>query len=216
VKIKAKRLQLETGDELGVEWERWADGRAWRLKRKRDYGDVDPGVAMEAAVNAANRMGKAVRTVRDRYFPQKYFWVQFADGAVRAGEPCGLCGGRRLFRLHPHFLRCAQCGRMLLETDSDDEEDNARAAARLRNLTNVRLVLLERSGELDAYRGCAESDGQPVVVFADFRVEGGEPLGPEEAFERVAKLRIVPYDILSDLFDISALRNGSRDWDLAL
>lgn len=30
-------------DDLGADWERWADGRAFRLKRKRDFADVDPG-----------------------------------------------------------------------------------------------------------------------------------------------------------------------------
>src|SRR5439155_20421526 len=81
------------GDDLGADWERWADGRAHRLKRKRHFADVDPGLARDAAEAAAARMGKAVRTTRDKMMPEKYMWVQFADHCVGPGEPCP-CGIR--------------------------------------------------------------------------------------------------------------------------
>lgn len=214
MKFKVKKRRLEAGDELGVDWERFADGCAWRLKRKRDFADVDPTLAMEAAANAAERMGKAVQAVRDRHFPDRYIWVQFVDGRIRTGEPCA-CGSRRLLRVHPHFLRCPACGSTLLET-SAEEEYESRSAYRLRKLDDVHLMRLERSGDRDIYRGYAERDGQPVVVFAEFEVRGGEPLSREIAYERVVKVETLPFDGLSDLFDLSALRSGARDWDLVL
>jgi hypothetical protein len=216
MKFKVKKRQLEEGDELGVDWDRWADGRARRLKRKRDFGDVETSLAIEAATNAANRMGKALHAIRDRQLPEKYIWVQFADGRIQPGEPCS-CGSRRLYRLHPHFVRCSACRALLLWSSGDTEEYESRPAFRLTRLTGVHLARMERSGDRDLYRGYAEKDGTPVVVLAEFRVEGGEELSSEHAFERVEKVEFLPFDGLSDLFDLSALRGGGRsDWDLVL
>ena len=39
-----------------------------------------------AAENAAVKMGKVVRTVRDKMIPEKLIWIQFADGEVSAGR----------------------------------------------------------------------------------------------------------------------------------
>jgi hypothetical protein len=216
VKVKAKKRQLKAQDELGVDWERWADGRAWRLKRKRHFGDVDPSMAMEAAANAARRMGKAVQTTRDRMFPEKCIWVQFADGRIRTGDPCE-CGSRRLYRLHPNFLRCPQCHRFLLETEStDDDEFGSRASVRLKKMTGVHLARLERSGDNDLYRGFGEQDGQAVVVLAEFRAVEEEPVTPIDAYDRIVKLQWLPFDGFSDVFDVSALRGNAPEWDLVL
>ena len=216
MKVKAKRRLLEAQDELGVDWERWADGRAWRLKRNRHYGDVDPTMAMEAAANAARRMGKAVQTTRDRMFPEKAIWVQFADGRIRTGDPCE-CGSRRLYRLHPNFLRCPQCHKLLLESDStDDGEFGTRASFRLRKMTGVHLTRFERTGDNDLYRGFGESEGKPVVVLAEFRAAEQDPVTPVDAYDRIVKLQSLPFDGFSDLFDLSALRGDAPEWDLVL
>jgi DNA-directed RNA polymerase subunit RPC12/RpoP len=219
MKFRIAKRTLEAGDELGVDWERWANGQAWRLKRKRDFGDVDPSIAMEAAGNAADRMGKAVLSVRDRHFPKKYVWVQFADDRIRAGNPCP-CGSRRLLGLHPNFVRCPECGAMLLvQTSSGAEEYESRPAFRLGRLKGVHLAWLERVENRDVYRGYGDKEGAPVVVIAEFRVEGDgdEELSAEHAFERVEKVQVLPFDRLSDVFDVSALRNDARaDWDLVL
>jgi len=213
VKVKTKKRQLDVGDELGVDWERWADGRAHRLKRKRHFGDVEPRLAMEAAANAAQRMGKAVQAVRDRHFPDKAIWVQFADGRIKSGSPCA-CGSRKLYRLHPRFLRCPQCGSTLLETATDVDEFESQPALKLRRLTGVHLARMERQGDRDVYRGFAELDGQPLLLIAEFRVEGGDRITPDEAFQRIERLDRLPLERFSDLFDVSALRGGAPDWDL--
>ena len=101
-------------EDLGVDWSRWADGRAYRLKRKKDFPNVNPGHARTAAENAAVKMGKVVRTVRDKMIPEKLIWIQFADGEVSAGQPCPRCGSRKLLNLHADVVRCPQCNAQLL------------------------------------------------------------------------------------------------------
>ena len=213
MKVKAKKRQLEVGDELGVDWERWADGRPWRLKRNRHFGDVDPRLAIEAAANAARRMGKAVQAVRDRHFPDKAIWVQFADGRIATGSPCH-CGSRRLYRLHPRFLRCEACDSTLLEVANDVDEFEPQPAVKLRRLTGVHLAWLERTEDRDVYRGYGELDGTPLFLIAEFRVESGQPLNTEEAFRRIERLDRIPLERFSDLFEVSTLRGSAPEWDL--
>ena len=215
MKFKAKKRLLEAEDELGVDWERVADGRPWRLKRKKHFGDVDPGMAMEAATNAARRMGKAVQTTRDRQSPKKYCWVQFADGRIRLGDPCS-CGSRRFYRLHPHFLRCVECNRMLIQSDSPNDEYESRAAFKLRKLSGVCLSRIDPTEEHEIYRGYGEWEGQPMLVRAEFEPEDGKSVTAEDAYQRIAKVEWLPFDGLSDIFDISALRGDAPDWDLVL
>jgi hypothetical protein len=216
VKVKVKKRELEVGDELGVEWERWADGQAWRLKRKRDFGDVDPGLAIEAAKNAAARMGRGVKAIRDRQFPEKYVWVQFADGKLRAGEPCP-CGSRRLLRLHTHFVKCPECGLMHLQGQPGDaDETDSRPALRLRQVEDLHLARLGRWGDRDVYRGYGDKDAGPVFVLAEFRLDEADPeLTSENFLERADRVVIVPLEQLSDLFDVSAFSPGAgTKWDI--
>ena len=85
-------------EDLGVDWSRWADGRAYRLKRKKDFPNISPGHARTAAEHAAVKMGKVARTVRDKMIPEKLIWIQFADGEVGAGQPCPRCGTTLVLR----------------------------------------------------------------------------------------------------------------------
>src|SRR5437764_617 len=101
-------------EDLGVDWSRWDDGRAHRLKRRRDFPNVDPGHARKAAEFAAHGMGRAIRTTRDKRIPDKLIWIQFADGYIEAGAACPRCGSRRLLRLHADFIRCPSCKAQLL------------------------------------------------------------------------------------------------------
>jgi hypothetical protein len=217
MKFRVLKRTLDPGDDLGADWSRWANGQAWRLKRKRDYADVGPRVAMEAAGNAADRMGKVVLTVRDRYSPEKHIWVQFADDRIRPGSPCR-CGSRKLLALHPNFLRCPQCGSLLLKGGGDDDEYESRPAYRLRQLQGIHLAWRERIDDIDIYRGYADKEGTPMIVIARFRVIDHEQVTADKAFELVHRVEIVPYDRLSDLLDLSALKNETTPggWDLIL
>jgi len=210
------------GDDLGADWERWADGRAYRLKRKRHFADVDPGLARDAAEAAAARMGKAVRTTRDKMMPEKYMWVQFADHCVGPGEPCP-CGSRRLLRLHEYFAACPECQAQLLLSDVPQDADNGvtRAARTLGELTEVHLV---RAGpgqgrNLELYRGYGRQEGEPVFLLVDFRLKPDEELIEDEIFDRVVAVRVVPFSELSELLgvpslDLSSLWGGRPPkWD---
>ena len=115
-----RRKGLAEGDELGVEWEKYADGMPHRLKRKRDFPDMNPKSVSAAARNAAKRMDKAVQVFPDKMGKNrtKFLWVQFADYQLSMGEPCR-CGGRRLLRLHEYFARCDACNALILLASPD-------------------------------------------------------------------------------------------------
>ena len=176
-------------------------------------------------------MGKAVQAVKDKRFPEKYMWVQFADHEIGLGEPCP-CGSRRVLRLHTYFARCPQCHAQLLLSpasvalaDGDEDEhveDEAEApagsaAARLERLTDVHLSRIRRSGEREVYRGYGEHDGTLVLVIAEFDAAAHEPLEPEIALDRAAAVQVVPLNQLDDLLDPSSLvRRDESEWDLVL
>src|SRR5204863_6771235 len=104
-------------EDLGVDWSRWADGRAYRLKREKDFPNVSPGHARTAAEVAARKMGKVARTTRDKMIPEKLIWIQFADAEIGQGQPCPRCGSRKLLNLHADVVRCPQCKAQLLLTN---------------------------------------------------------------------------------------------------
>jgi hypothetical protein len=223
--VKKKRRRTPSpfavGDDLGVDWSRWADGRPFRLKRKRDYPDANPDAVRADVTEAARRMGKVVVAVRDRYVPHKYVWVQFADHKVATGNPCP-CGSERLLRVHANFLRCPQCNAQLLLSDEPDEEERkeSRAVRKLRELTEVHLERRGATGDLESYRGYAWNQGAPVLVWADFRRKPWEDrIDQKHVFDRVAALRTIPFAELTELFDadhpdVSSLWNGQEpEWD---
>ena len=210
---------------MGVDWERWADGRAFRLKRKRHFADVDPSHVATAATEVAAEMGKAVLTSRDRLVPDKYVWVQFADGQAGPGRPCPRCGSRQLLRLHANFLRCSQCHAQLLFTDEPEEEASkeTRAVSTLRALTDVHLSMRGEGStpKLVLYRGYARQGNELVLLLAEFvRGEEKDTVDDGEVFDRLRSLRVVPFTELADLFgtrslDESSLWGGRHPhWDL--
>lgn len=211
------KLRLPEGEDLGLDWDKWADGRAFRLKRKRDFpADLNPELARDAARYAAEKRGKVVRTITDRWFPKKYIWVQFADGEVEIGEPCP-CGSRRLLRLHQHFARCPECDRQLILTmpEDDGSKKEPRPVRVLRNLTDIHLIRRGRSGDNEVYRGYGTQAGIPVFLFVEFRAEPEESLDAEEVFTRAVSVQVVPFNEVEDLFDASSVSNED-DWDLVL
>lgn len=215
--------------ELGLPWERWADGLPHRLKRKRDFGDIHPELVRRAAKIAAKRMGKAVQAMPDKMIPEnanKYVWVQFADYEIRVGEPCK-CGGRRLLRVHPFFARCTQCGAQLLlappkrgagaegveSADNEDDEDRSEPGDLLRELSDIHLARLERVDDCEIYRGYGRLEDTPVLVIAHFRAAAGG-LEPEQAFDGVAAVQVLPLRQLAGLLDTSTLMDPNAEWDL--
>jgi len=216
-------------DDLGVDWSRWSDGRAYRLKRKKDFPNLDPGLARTACELAATRMGKAVRTARDRRIPHKLIWIQFADAHVGPDEPCPKCGSRKLLRLHADFMRCPSCKAQLLFSMGgldalDDPEGEstvgprarARFGTKLRGLQNAHLERVGETARTGIYNGFADDNGTRVVILAEFdHSDGEEELNPENMYDRVARVKTFPAELFGGLVDTGALESRSEsDWDL--
>src|SRR5215216_999672 len=100
-------MPLDPHDELGLPWDHLADGRVHRLVRGRDFVR-NPDVVEEAAANAANRLGRVVRTFKETRWGVVYFWVQFVDHEVVIGDPCP-CGSMELRQVNLYFAECASC-----------------------------------------------------------------------------------------------------------
>lgn len=210
------RRFLKEGDDLGLDWDRWADGHPHLLKRKRHLKGHPPHHVREAARNAATKRGKVVQTLN--YYGS--FWVQFSDYRVRAGEPCP-CGGRELLDLHPLYKRCRTCNAQLevLRSSLFDEQEEEQSP--LDDYTDIHLAYLERSSDGDVYRGYgSDQSGRGVLLFVEFERRsdgGGGPLTTENAGERVFSLRAIPFDELDGIVDPSSVRDRPEDeWDLVL
>lgn len=209
---KRIKLELDEGEELGADWDRWSkDHRPHRLKRKKDFDDVDPALMKIAGKNAAERLGKAVHTFADPFFAEKFVWVQFADHKVVTGKPCP-CGSRKMYRLHKNFARCAECKAQLLLKD----EDESQHVLLLRSLKRAYLEHIEIGHKRrDAYRGYAQKGDKYVLLFAEFRKDEFEELTPENVFDRVEKTNFVRFDRLEGLIDPQhLLARDESSWDL--
>lgn len=219
-------------EDLGVDWSRWSDGRAYRLKRKKDFPNVNPGAARTACEQAAVKMGKVVRTVRDKMIPEKLIWVQFADAEIRIGEPCPRCGSRRILNLHADVARCPQCKAQLLlsqkglEAINEDEgedgaapdgPDRAKFAERLRALETFHVSRSGEAGHNELYTGWGEREGVRYLVLAEFEPdEEGEDLTLENMEERVALVKVLPAHLFEGLVDVDELAvRPDSDWDLS-
>jgi hypothetical protein len=99
---------LEPGDELGLPWDDYADGRVYRLAKGADFV-CSSLAAREAAENAAERLGKVVRTKVDVFRKKIFVWVQFADNQIEDGEPCP-CGSTDMPLVNESLAVCRACG----------------------------------------------------------------------------------------------------------
>lgn len=207
-------------DDLRVEWERWADGRIWQLKRKRHFADVDPRAVKKGAMKAARAMGKKVRTTDDKAGRKKYIWVQFADHEVQLGEPCP-CGSRRLLRTHKYYAHCRDCKAVLLlsrssvaavepEAEQAEQEHDDEAGALLDNMTDVHLEHVGRSGKHEVYRGYGQHDGLLMLLTVEFSVPDGAELTADDAPDHAVATHAVP---IHDGDGARIMRSAQR-WDL--
>jgi ribosomal protein S27AE len=222
-------------EDLGVDWTRWSDGRAYRLKRKKDFPNVNPGAARTACEQAAVKMGKVARTVRDKMIPEKLIWVQFADAEIRAGEPCPRCGSRQILNLHADVARCPQCKAQLListqglealdddvEGEGDGEEaapgdpQRAKMAKRIRELETFRLQRSGEAGHNELYTGWGEGESVRYIVLAEFEpAEDGEEVSIENLDDRIRLVKTIPAHLLEGLVDVNELAvRPDADWDL--
>jgi ribosomal protein S27AE len=235
VRLRAAPVDPSTlPEDLGVDWSRWSDGRAYRLKRKKDFPNVNPGLARTACEQAATKMGKVARTVRDKMIPEKLIWVQFADAEIRVGQPCPRCGSRRILNLHADMARCPQCQAQLLlsnqglealdedegvgegEEATPDELLRAKMAKRARELETFRLQRSGEAGHNELYTGWGEGEGVRYIVLAEFEpAEDGEEVSIENMDERILLVKLIPAHLLEGLVDVNELAvRPDADWDL--
>jgi hypothetical protein len=234
VRLRAAPVDPSTlPEDLGVDWSRWSDGRAYRLRRKKHFPNVNPGLARTACEQAAASMGKVARTVRDKTMPDKQIWVQFADAEVGVGQPCPICGSRRIFNLHADMGRCPECKAQLLlsnkglEALDEDAEggDVPSAAKRVRlaqRLHSLEHVHLQRSGEAghhnELYSGWGEQEGVRFIVLAEFEPsDEGEEISLDNMDEQILMVKVLPANLFEGLVDVNELAvRPDTDWDLIL
>jgi hypothetical protein len=234
VKLRSGPVDPSTlPEDLGVDWSRWADGRAYRLKRKKDFPNVNPGLARTACEQAAVKMGKVARTVRDKMIPEKLIWVQFADAEIYAGQPCPRCGSRRILNLHADVARCPQCRAQLLlsnqglealdddpgeaeEETTPDEAQRAKMAKRMRELESFRLQRSGEAGHNELYTGWGEREAVRYIVLAEFEpAEHGEDVSIHDMDQRIRLVKTIPAHLLEGLVDVNELAvRPDADWDL--
>jgi hypothetical protein len=235
VRFRAAPIDPSTlPEDLGVDWSRWSDGRAYRLKRKKDFPNVNPGLARTACEQAATKMGKVARTVRDKTIPEKLIWIQFADAEIRIGEPCPRCGSRRILNLHADVARCPQCRAQLLISNKglealDDEggegegeetapgdQQRAKMARRIRELETFRLQRSGEAGHNELYTGWGEGESVRYIVLAEFEPsEDGDEVSIENMDDRILLVKTIPAHLLEGLVDVNELAvRPDADWDL--
>lgn len=207
---------------------RFADGRVWRLKRDRDFAG-SPRAFRQSARTLAADMGKVVSVIPDKLRPDRFVWVQFGDHSVSAGEPC-VCGSTKLVRLHRHWARCADCGRLLdvvpaepeVRTDDDaslavtEAEDVAPSqgkrvkVTRLDELRDVRLFRHSfTSGVERCYGFGLRPEGTRVLISVSFPLEDGSRIPDDEVPDEWRhRFTFVPLDAYEALLEGTDLEDG--------
>jgi hypothetical protein len=220
---------------LDLPWERWTDGRIWRLKRGRDFPhDVDAQAVVAAAELAAARMGKAIRTARDPAAPEKYCWLQFADHEIPSDEACP-CGGRVFQQLHTNFARCQTCKALLVigpptasstalktsGTKSRLSPKQGKSGAPLSAYRDVHLERYTPSARTSMYRGYGRIGTTQFLLMVRFKIDSthADPTSLDRAaIEAIpAVVRATPMPWLDGIADTHAFLGRDREsWDIVL
>ena len=217
-----RRARRHTSHDL----ERFADGRVWRLKKGRDFEGTTRAFRGSAQA-AAQEIGKVVAVVPDKLQPDRYVWIQFADASIAVGERC-VCGSQNLARLHRHWARCDDCGRLLDINDPDvgDDDDGSAAGSRpgsgvsTAGLARPRGTLkgLDAFDDLTLYRHSISDDVEqcfgvgrrpgPVLMLLSVRfpLEDGQripdPSTPGQWLHTMSKAPLEGYAALLDGVDL--------------
>ena len=190
-------------------WDRWADGRVWRLAKGRDFLRSADSVA-EAAANAAARLGKFAITVEERRPGNTFVWVQFVDRRLEAGEPCP-CGQSRLRRVNRQIALCESCGSTIVIHEPKVRREAAAPGDGFRGERQLRALL--DGSSVPASPGRTAAPSAPVV-----RTKVRDPrkdltmLGP---FREIALARGARNE-RRDRFFGRALGPGDRRWLLVV
>jgi hypothetical protein len=206
----------------GLTWEELAKERAPRRLTRGKHFTGDVRALQREAMAASQRLGCAVRTVRDDFLRFGYLWVQFVDHEVPLGEPCPACGSRQLVRTHAQFGHCPRCGcsvafsqRVVRNEPRGDSstpvvggsavESKYERKSRLRHrrmdaFTNARLALdpTESDDEKEMWYGRARYEGEDVLLRVVYPLRDGsripDPDNPGGELHYVTYAHLAPYE----------------------
>ncbi len=181
-------------------WESLADGRLHRLKRGKHFRGELRAFGQVAALEA-ERLGKAVRSMRDEFGKLQYMWVQFADYQIPVGAPCPRCGSLRLLRTHEFYGRCPRCA----STFVFHGEVGAAGAVAVRGprddlglYTDVRLRFVERQEGVERWSGHGTTNGMRMLLIVDYQLDGDgsrieDDHHPGEHLHRIHRFPLEPF-----------------------
>jgi hypothetical protein len=191
-------------------WEDLADGSVHRLKRGKHFrGDVRQ-FAKVAALEA-ERMGKAVRTMRDEFGKLQYLWLQFAHFQLPVGAPCPNCGSMTVVRMHEFYGRCARCPATFVFNGALGDASSAVARGPRNDLglyTGVRLRFLDRQPGVERWCGHGSMRGEtPVLLIVEYPLDadGGRLEDDHHPGEFIHRIRAFPLEPFMDAFDLDAM-----------
>lgn len=178
---------VEPGDELGLPWEKWADGRVHRLKKGKHFLRTSKEV-QEAAANASERIGRPVQVVADMWNDKSFVWLQFADAQIMEGEPC-VCGSSMLERANPVHAVCRSCGSTVIVVKPKPERtvDPAIEDEELLRLLEPLLIFARPKGKRGAAVSAAAGVREALAGVAD-AVEAPALIPPIIPAARIRKI----------------------------
>lgn len=179
-----------------VDWETIADGRVHRLKRGKHFSSTTSALRLEGHA-AAQRIGKALRTVKEENGDLQYLWIQFADHKLIRGQPCP-CGGTELTLVHDDFAHCGTCGASIVFDSSALPRRSLET--QLAPYGDVRLARddAESDETRERHYGLGTAAGEDVVVIVDYPLSHGEripdPKSPGESLFGVGTVPLRHYE----------------------
>jgi len=191
-------------------WDALADGRVHRLKRGKHFrGDVR--LLAKLAALEAERLGKAVRSMRDEFGKLQYLWVQFADYQIPVGAPCPHCGATTVLRMHEFYGRCSRCPSTFVFNGSIGDATAAAERGPRNDLglyTDVRLRFLDRQPGLERWSGHGSMRGEmSVLLIVEYPLDadGARIEDDRRPGECVHRIRAFPLEPFQDAFDFDAV-----------
>jgi hypothetical protein len=191
-------------------WEALADGRVHRLKRGKHFRGDLRAFATSAALEA-ERLGKAVRTMRDEFGKLQYIWIQFADYQIPVGVPCPRCEATELLRIHEFYGRCPRCSATFIFHGVLGEPGLAPAArgprADLGLYTDVRLRFLDRENGVERWSGHGTINDFRMLLIVEYPLDanGSRIEDDRHPGEFQHLIHRFPLDPFADALDFDAV-----------
>jgi hypothetical protein len=166
-------------------------------------------IAQTAALEA-ERLGKAVRSMRDEFGKLQYVWVQFADYQIPVGAPCPNCGSMEMLRTHEFFGRCPRCPTTVVFHGQVGETSAAAARGPRDDIglyTGVRLRFLDREPGVERWCGHGTTRGMRMLLIVEYRLddEGSRIEDDHHPGEFIHRIHRFPLEPFADALDLDAM-----------